>query len=173
MLIKSLSILALATAASTAMAAPRTKPVELEAQVSSVSQKNLKGDVVMEQVKGGLHVKAHVTGLAPNSTHGIHVHENGECAGPDYKSAGGHFNPDKGTHGPAEKETSHQGDLGNIVADARGEGTFDKVIPNKDMKDIKMMNGKSIIIHAKTDDLNSQPAGDSGERIGCGIFKAI
>lgn len=145
----------------------------LKTTVTSATQKALNGDVTMEKEKDGLHLKVRVTGLTPNSTHGFHVHETGECKGPDYKSAGGHFNPDHTQHGAADSKMSHLGDLGNLVSDKNGVATIDRVIPNKDLAHVNEMVGKAVIIHAKADDLKSQPAGDSGDRIGCGVIKEI
>lgn len=161
------------TAAFAAFNAFSAPSKNMEAQISSVTQKNLKGDVIFENVKEGVHVKAHVTGLTPNSKHGFHVHEKGECAGPDYKSAGGHFNPGGVKHGGPDSKMAHLGDLGNLVADEKGEAHIDRIVPHKDASQAQLLTGKAVIIHSKSDDLKSQPAGASGDRIGCGLIKTI
>ncbi|HEX7812369.1 MAG TPA: superoxide dismutase family protein [Burkholderiales bacterium] len=123
--------------------------------------------------KGGLVlVTANLSGLAPNSTHGIHIHENGDCTARDGSSAGAHFNPSASDHGGSTGSRRHGGDLGNLTADengnvmatvevdggiAFGNGT-DSII------------GRGLVVHANADDLKSQPAGNSGGRIACGII---
>ena len=119
----------------------------------------------------GVHIAGTVTGLEPDSVHGIHVHENGDCSAPDASSAGGHFAPLGNPHG-APGENSHVGDLGNITADDHG-------FANVDVRAVRAtlgantrtdLLGRAIVVHAKADDLNSQPSGESGDRIACGVI---
>jgi superoxide dismutase, Cu-Zn family len=108
-----------------------------------------------------------------NSKHGFHIHEYGDCIAPDGASAGGHYNPDKNTHGAPENETHHAGDLGNLITDAKGnaKATFE-------VKGISINSGhnpilgRGIIIHKNGDDMVSQPTGGAGARIGCGVIGA-
>ncbi len=160
--------------AATPTITPKTEPapMRMEAEITSVTEKNLKGDVLIEPMKEGIRVQAHFTGLEPNSKHGFHIHENGECAGPDYKSAGAHFNPDKHVHGSPESAMSHIGDFGNLVANEKGEAHVDKIIPHASSH-VKEIAGKAILIHTKGDNLSTQPSGDSGGRLGCGIIKTL
>lgn len=165
---KKLSLITTALLAASALAATDSKM--MKAQVSSVSMRSLNGNVSFEKVKDGIRVSGHFSGLKPNSTHGFHVHEKGECKGPDYSSAGGHFNPENRMHGSPNSESSHVGDLGNLVADANGMASIDEVVPHDKAKDFSMMSGKAVIIHSGKDDLRSQPSGDAGDQIACGVI---
>jgi len=117
-------------------------------------------------------VEAELKGLSPGK-HGIHIHEHGDCDSADGASAGDHFNPTHQPHGPAAMEGSHEGDLGNIVADSNGNARLtlrDKWLLLSGDNGIL---GRSVVVHALADDLSSQPAGDSGARIGCGLIMAV
>jgi Cu-Zn family superoxide dismutase len=109
---------------------------------------------------------------APPGTHGLHIHEKGDCSAPDATSAGGHFNPTTMPHaGPMDKE-HHAGDLGNIEIGADGKGHLEietsmltvKPGPNS-------VVGRSVIFHEKPDDLKTQPTGNAGGRLGCGVIQ--
>jgi Cu-Zn family superoxide dismutase len=101
--------------------------------------------------------------------HGIHVHERGDCSAPDALSAGAHFNPTGTPHGGLDAP-HHLGDLGNIVAGADGT-----VILNFHVKGLKLsgeptISGRAVIIHAAADDMKTQPTGNSGKRLACGVI---
>jgi Cu-Zn family superoxide dismutase len=118
-----------------------------------------------------VHVAAHITGLQPNSTHGFHIHTNGDLSAPDLSSAGGHFNPHQHEHG-APGANSHGGDMGNIKADATGMAMVDMDITGVSIgtgapDDIV---GKAVIVHGKADDLKSQPSGNAGSRVAGGVI---
>lgn len=117
-------------------------------------------------------VSYEIQGLTPGETRGFHVHETGDCSAPDATSAGGHFNPYNHDHGAMDAEESHVGDLGNITADAQGNavGTIDD-LSKLTLKDGELSNivGRSVIVHAQQDDLVSQPTGDAGGRVACGV----
>lgn len=171
---KLLATLSLALCTTAALANNHiNKVMPMKANVTSATVKTLKGDVKFETVKEGLQVTADLTGLIPNSTHGFHIHEKGLCDGPDYKSAGDHFNPEGGKHGAAHSKMSHVGDLGNIEADKNGNAHLVRVIPHTNADSLTKIAGKAVIVHEKTDDLKTQPSGDSGDRIGCGIIQKI
>ncbi|RPI17012.1 MAG: superoxide dismutase family protein [Ignavibacteriae bacterium] len=108
-----------------------------------------------------------LAGLTPGE-HGIHIHEKGDCSAPDFTSAGEHFNPNKGAHGDMDKKESHMGDMGNIKADKDGKAEINETTEYVDLNQIV---GKSVIVHANEDDLKSQPAGNSGPRIACGVIQ--
>lgn len=137
----------------------------------SPSQK-VKGAMKAEDMNDQIKITATITGLKPNSKHGFHIHENGVCEGPDYKTAGGHFNPYKMPHGGPE-EKSHLGDLGNLEADKKGVAKKVLIIPKHEADDLSKIIGKALIVHAKADDMKSQPSGDAGSRIACGIIKPM
>jgi len=120
-------------------------------------------------VKGGkLTVKA--TGLTPG-VHGVHVHEAGLCQGPDFKSAGGHWNPMAKQHGRDNPMGAHVGDLPNMKVDRRGRGTVTISVP-ADAMTARPMNGLSLIVHAAADDYKTDPSGNSGARIACAVLIA-
>jgi len=127
------------------------------------------GIVRFTEVNGGVQIIADINGLKPGE-HGFHIHEFGDCSASDASSAGAHFNPTNKKHGCPNDPEHHAGDMGNIVADSNGHAHFDFV-----SKDIKLQGnnnviGRSIIVHEGKDDCISQPAGNSGAKIGCGVI---
>ena len=114
-------------------------------------------------------VTAHLTGLTPGK-HGIHIHEKGDCGAPDASSAGPHYNPTGHPHGAPSAE-HHMGDLGNIEAGADGTGHLDLVVDFIDLDGPNSVIGKAVIVHAGQDDLTSQPSGNSGARVACGVIR--
>lgn len=98
----------------------------------------------------------------------IHIHEKGKCEGPDFKTSGGHLNPDKKMHGHQNPKGAHLGDLGNIEIPANGN--LKKEFKLSSMNQIKTPEGTSLIIHAKADDEKTDPSGAAGDRIYCGIL---
>lgn len=140
------------------------------ADVQSKSGSKVQGTVTFEEVSGGTLVKADVKGLKPGSTHGFHVHEKGDCSAADAKSAGDHFNPGEKPHGGVSGTQRHTGDLENLVADKNGEAKYERTLPKGSLP-VASLAGRSVVVHEKMDDLKSQPAGDSGARIGCGVIK--
>lgn len=118
---------------------------------------------------GGVSMRVDVTGVTPGE-HGIHIHENGDCSAPDASSAGGHFNPNKGRHGAHTESARHAGDFGNVTAGSNGEIHETVVVSGVTLgSEMNSIVGKAVVLHAKRDDLTTQPSGDSGERIACGI----
>ena len=132
----------------------------------------ISGKVIFTEENGGLSVEATVANVPPGK-HGFHVHENGSCAEMG-KAAGGHFNPDHMQHGflPKDGYTHAQaGDMGNIEVGPDGNGTFKLFMPGLTLKEGKYaVVGKSVILHEKEDDF-SQPVGNAGSRIGCGMIE--
>jgi Cu-Zn family superoxide dismutase len=129
------------------------------------------GDIVFTQMDGKVHVTGTITGLPPGK-HGIHIHEKGDLSAPDLMSTGGHYNPEHHMHGGPTTSPVHAGDLGNITADSSGKAmmdlTVDDITIGGDKNDIL---GHAVIIHAKEDDLKSQPAGAAGARIAGGVIQ--
>jgi len=130
------------------------------------------GEVTLTEKKGGLTVVAKVSNVPPGA-HGFHIHAIGSCADMG-KAAGGHFNPDKSPHGlyPIDGPMKAMaGDMGNIVVGADGTGNFSVFMPGLTLNGGKYaVNGLSIILHVKKDDF-SQPSGNAGGRIACGIIE--
>ena len=132
------------------------------------------GEVLLSERSGGVNIEAVVNNLPPGK-HGFHVHEKGSCADSG-KAAGGHFNPDNVVHGDMVKdgiEHAHPGDMGNIEANAKGKGILKVFLPGVSLTEGKyLIVGKSMIVHEKEDDF-SQPTGNAGDRIGCGVITAV
>lgn len=127
------------------------------------------GTVTFTKVEHGVQVHAHISGLTPGK-HGFHVHEFGDCSSPDAKSAGGHFNPKKHEHGGPHAEKRHVGDLGNIEADSNGNVDYEVVDKHLSFHGETSIIGRGLIVHEKADDLKTQPTGDAGGRVACGVI---
>jgi superoxide dismutase, Cu-Zn family len=132
----------------------------------------VEGTVWFDPAAGGIKVKARVTGLTPG-THGFHVHEFGDCSAADFTSAGGHFNPMRQPHGAPQASARHVGDLGNIVAGADGVASLDWTDTQLTFDGHHAIIGRAVIVHAKADDLKTQPTGDAGGRLACGVIGIV
>lgn len=127
------------------------------------------GSVSFVKVEGGVEIIADIMHLTPG-THGFHIHEFGDCSAADATSAGAHFNPYDKPHGGPGEALHHAGDLGNLIADPSGNAHYEHTDATLSLDGPNSIIGRSIVIHANTDDLQSQPAGNSGARIGCGVI---
>jgi Cu-Zn family superoxide dismutase len=116
-------------------------------------------------------VKLDVSGATPGK-HGAHIHENGDCSAPDATSAGGHWNPSGMDHGAPGASPHHAGDLGNLTVGEDGKGTLtlSSAEWQLDTGAANDVLGKAVVIHAAEDDLTTQPAGNSGARVACGVI---
>jgi Cu-Zn family superoxide dismutase len=144
-----------------------TAVVTLESRSASTA-----GGSVRLAERGGA-VRAHVElhGLAPGSEHGFHIHDKGDCSAPDASSAGGHFNPGGAPHGRAGSDPHHAGDIPSVVADAKGEVKAELVLTGITLAPGPLsVVGRAMVLHAKRDDFTTQPAGDAGPRIACGVI---
>ena len=141
------------------------------AVIEPLKDSGINGTVLFDN-EGSTGYQARITlsGLAPNAIHAIHIHENGSCADSG-KAAGGHFNPGRHEHGKPTEETVHFGDLGNIRADANGmvDTTVTKALTPELAQNIAAMQGRAVILHANEDEF-TQPTGDAGDRVACGII---
>lgn len=126
----------------------------------------VRGIIRLTQTDKGVRLRGRVQGLTPGK-HGFHIHEYGDLSSPDGKSAGGHYAPKGHKHGGPEAAEHHAGDLGNIVADDNGIAQVDKM--SNDLK-LHFVVGRAIVVHAKMDDLKSQPSGDAGPRVAYGVI---
>lgn len=129
------------------------------------------GRATAREVAGGVRFTADATGLPPG-THGLHVHTTGRCDPPGFETAGGHWNPTVAKHGANNPQGPHQGDLPNIVIGADGRGTAALVIPGATLAGVMDADGAAMMVHAAADDLQTDPSGNSGTRIACGVFAA-
>ena len=127
------------------------------------------GTVTFTKVDGGVKVVADLQGLSAGK-HGIHIHECGDCSAADGSSAGGHFNPMAKSHGAPMDAMRHEGDMGNITADAAGKAHLEYVDKNITLEGMTSIIGRSIIVHKNEDDLKTQPTGNAGARVGCGVI---
>ncbi|MDR3652082.1 MAG: superoxide dismutase family protein [Paludibacter sp.] len=130
---------------------------------------DVKGVVTFTKVEGGIKVVADLEGLTPGK-HGIHIHEYGDCTAPDGTSAGGHFNPTKMEHGSPMGSMHHAGDMGNIVADSNGKAHLEYVDADISFFGMKSIIGRSVVVHKDEDDMKTQPTGNSGARVACGVI---
>lgn len=134
---------------------------------------SVRGAVDFVRKGGSVLVTANLSGLKPNSTHGFHIHENGDCTARDASSAGGHFNPTTSEHGgpggsPGQR---HGGDLGNLTADSKGNALITVEVEGIAFgAGSDSIVGRGLVVHADPDDFTSQPAGNSGARIACGVI---
>ena len=127
------------------------------------------GTVAFTKMGDQVRVVADIQNLAPGK-HGFHIHEKGDCSSVDASSAGGHFNPTHQHHGGPDTAERHAGDLGNIEADASGKAHLEWKGKLR-LTGTDSIVGKSVVVHEKEDDLKTDPAGNSGARIACGVIE--
>jgi Cu-Zn family superoxide dismutase len=130
---------------------------------------NTTGIVTFTKVGEGVKVVADLQGLSKGK-HGIHIHECGDCSAADGASAGGHFNPMAKSHGAPMDAMRHEGDMGNIVADEMGKAHLEYIDKNISFEGSASIIGRSVIVHKNEDDLKTQPTGNAGARIACGVI---
>lgn len=149
-------------------------PTKAHAYIADAQGKRV-AVAALSAIKGdGVRIVVTVNGLMPGM-HGIHIHTVGKCEGPAFASAGGHFNPEMKMHGKDNPMGAHAGDLLNITVDAKGKGKETLVAsgvtlgpgPNSLFHD----GGTALVIHAMADDYKTDPAGNSGNRIACGVIE--
>lgn len=144
--------------------------------MASTQGNSAKGDLVLSPDNHGLRITGNLTGLKAKSEHGFHVHQNGDCSAPDGSSAGDHFNPTGAPHGNPTGDDAgaqhHAGDMPNVIADDKGNAKVDVRIHGVTLGDggENDVLGKAVILHADADDYSSQPAGNAGARIACGVI---
>jgi Cu-Zn family superoxide dismutase len=129
------------------------------------------GTLTFTEGSAGVRLRGEVRGLKAGAEHGFHIHEKGDCSAPDATSAGGHFNPGGTAHGRHGAGAHHAGDLPSLVADANGVAKVDALIAGITLlPGTTSATGRSVIVHRDPDDYVTQPTGNSGPRIACGVL---
>lgn len=143
-----------------------------EASLAPTQGNNAKGEVRFTQAEDGVRVEARIKGLTPGG-HGFHLHEKGDCSAPDATSAGGHFNPTGKSHGHPDKGEHHLGDLPMLNAGSDGEASLSTVVKGLSIGGGESTDivGRAVIVHAGPDDYTTQPTGNSGGRVACGVIR--
>ncbi len=167
-MLRCLIVLALASAASKGAAAAPGKAV---AWLRPTAGNQAEGTVTFIKVEAGVKVSLAIKGLTPGK-HGFHVHEFGDCSAPDATSAGSHFNPGGDPHAGPQDVARHAGDMGNLEADASGAGKLEYVDTRMGFEGANSILGRGVIVHANADDLKTQPTGNAGGRLACGVIGA-
>ncbi|WP_342316544.1 superoxide dismutase family protein [Lysobacter sp. FW306-1B-D06B] len=162
---------------STAPAAPAAPAAQSTAKAATVNLASASGSLVSGKLSivpmgDGVHLTGEIGGFSPGSTHAIHIHEKGDCSAVDASSAGGHFNPSAQPHGKVGSGAHHGGDMDNIVANAEGVAQVNAhaqgvTLGGGATNDVA---GKAVIVHASPDDYRTQPTGNAGGRIACGVI---
>lgn len=161
---------ALAAAGLLAACAHQPPPGSYSAKLEPRSGSQVSGTVTFIPMGDKTRVEAKVQGLIPGE-HGFHIHEVGDCSAPDATSAKGHFNPNNQPHGHHTHKEHHAGDLPNLIADKDGNADYKMEIPRLHLATGPIgIIGRSVVVHADPDDYKSQPAGNSGKRVACGVI---
>lgn len=135
---------------------------------------DVSGNLRFTRSGDGIRVSGDVRGLPAGGEHGFHVHENGDCSAPDATSAGDHFNPASQPHGRVGEGDHHAGDSDNLTADDSGVARVDNALAGVTLGDGAPTDivGKAVIVHANPDDYTTQPTGNAGDRLACGVIEA-
>jgi Cu-Zn family superoxide dismutase len=165
----SLTLLFIATVS--AQMNPDEKPAVTKAVavLHPTKGKDVQGVVTFQVVGTGVHVLAHIAGLTPGK-HGFHIHEFGDCSSDDGTAAGGHYNPTAMPHSMPSSDKRHVGDLGNIEADSSGMAHLDYIDGMLSLSGPNSIIGRGVIVHEKEDDFKTQPTGNAGARLACGVI---
>jgi len=161
-----------ATSPATSVPAAQSTAKSATVNLASASGSLVSGKLTVVPMGNGVHLTGEVGGLSPGSTHAIHIHEKGDCSAADASSAGGHFNPAAQPHGKVGSGAHHGGDMDNLVANAEGVAQVNAhaegvTLGGGAANDVA---GKAVIVHAAADDYRTQPTGNAGGRVACGII---
>jgi Cu-Zn family superoxide dismutase len=162
------------TAAPAEKATPAEPAQEAVAQVAPTQGNTVTGSLALSSSPQGVHITGAIQGLKPNAEFGFHVHEKGDCSAPDGSSAGGHFNPTQAQHGNPTGAAHHAGDMVNIRSNGEGVAQVDTTAAGTTLHGDPTTDviGKAIVVHEGPDDYATQPSGNSGKRVACGVIAA-
>ncbi|WP_149195150.1 superoxide dismutase family protein [Luteimonas suaedae] len=154
---------------------PMATATTARATLQPTAGNDTSGELTFTAEDGAIRVSGEVRGLPTGSAHGFHVHETGDCSAPDATSAGGHFNPDDSDHGRVGQGEHHAGDSDNITANDEGVAMIDAQLQGATLGDGAATDiaGKGVIVHADPDDYTSQPTGNAGARLACGVIEVM
>ena len=178
-LLAAVSLLALAACSNTkgtSMGKTRDAPPSVTATTQLLGANGeLRGTARLEQRPAGVQVTVAVEGMAPG-TYGVHLHAVGKCDAPGFTTAGPHFNPTMKQHGHDNPMGAHEGDLPNVVVGADGRGRFVEQLAELTLTGgaapLLDADGAAVVVHAQADDYKTDPSGNSGTRIACGVLAA-
>jgi len=163
----------LASVAACAATSQSASPAPTAKAKLAAGDGSARGTAVVTQAGDGLHVVVKAQGLTPG-IHAVHIHTTGVCTGPDFTSAGGHWNPTSHQHGKDNPQGMHMGDMPNMQAKPDGSGEIEYVVPGGAISDgaapLLDADGAAIVIHAQADDYKSDPTGNAGGRVACGVL---
>lgn len=143
------------------------------AQLQATKGNKAFGEATFEQVGSRVRVVAYVQGLAPEREHGFHIHDAGDCSSGDGMSAKGHFNPHGKPHGHYQSPERHAGDMRSLRADKSGRAKLDTELDIITLgQGPASILGRGLIVHADPDDYKTQPTGNAGARLACGVIRA-
>jgi Cu-Zn family superoxide dismutase len=152
---------------------PQPQPLLATAALQPTKGNKAFGEATFEQAGDKVQLTVYAQGLRPNQEHGFHIHEAGDCSSGDGMSAKGHFNPAGKPHGNPSSSEHHAGDLPALKADKDGRAKLDIAVDGITLvPGPASIIGRGLIIHADPDDYQTQPTGNSGARIACGVIKA-
>ena len=164
-----IQVLASSAIAMLTITAVAQEPTKAIAVLHPTKGNKVEGVVTFTKSGDQIKIVADVNGLTPGK-HGFHIHEFGDCSSPDGKAAGGHFNPTNNPHAGHDAADRHERDLGNLEADASGKAHLELTDNMMTMTGEKSIIGRAVIVHEKEDDLKSQPVGNAGGRVACGVI---
>jgi Cu-Zn family superoxide dismutase len=156
------------------VAPPPPAPIKAQAVLKAAKGTKVSGTITFVELDGKTTVTSTVENLKKGA-HGFHVHETGDCtdAAAGFKKAGGHFNPTQHVHADVIVTPRHVGDLGNLVADKKNKADATLVVDGLPLSGAESIVGKAVIIHKNKDDGKTQPTGNSGDRVACGVVELV
>lgn len=143
------------------------------AELQPIGSNAVRGTVMFSDTGVSVTVNANVEGLVPMTAHGFHIHEFGDCSAPDASSAGEHYDPEGQRHGAPDSVQRHIGDLGNLISNDAGIAQLRMVDMKLSFSGEHSILGRAVVLHASADDMESQPSGDSGDPIACGVIQIV